>query len=108
VEKNRKGANMLAQQAAQLAAHDYKIVCDDASNYLDLTKEKFDIVFLDPPFSENLLEKTCETLLNKGHLRSGARVYIESADEVFIKEPFRILKQARAGKVYYMLLESGV
>jgi 16S rRNA (guanine966-N2)-methyltransferase len=108
VEKNRKGASMLAQQADQLAAQDYNIVCDDALNYLGATKEKFDIVFLDPPFSEDLLQKTCETLLNKGHLRSGARIYVESANEVNFNKPLRILKQAKAGKVYYMLLESGI
>jgi 16S rRNA (guanine966-N2)-methyltransferase len=108
VEKNKKGAAMLAQQAEELGSIAHKIVCDDALNYLSSSSEQFDIVFLDPPFAENLLQNTCETLLNRGHLRSGARVYVESDSEITIELPYTILKQARAGKVHYVLLECGI
>lgn len=106
VERDRKGADMLVQQAQALKATGHNIVCNDALNYLSCSTQRYDIVFLDPPFAENLLQKTCETLLNRGHLRSGARVYAESDSEIVIAAPYTILKQAKAGKVHYVLLES--
>jgi 16S rRNA (guanine966-N2)-methyltransferase len=108
VEQNRKDADSLKRQAEILGASGHNIVCEEAINYLSSSTEQFDIVFLDPPFTKNLLQKTCETLLNKGHLRSGARVYVESDSEISIAAPYTILKQARAGKVHYALLESGL
>lgn len=106
VEQNKIGAVMLAQQAAALGSTNHDIVCGDAINYLLTSTAQFDIVFLDPPFAENLLQKTCETLLNSGHLRPGARVYAESDSEIAVTGPYSVLKQARAGKVHYVLLES--
>lgn len=108
VEKNKKSAAMLAQQAEKLGSVAHKIVCDDAFNYLSSSSEQFDIVFVDPPFAENLLQNTCETLLNRGHLRSGARVYAESDSAIVVEPPYTILKQARAGKVHYVLLECSI
>ena len=108
VEQNRKRADLLERQAGILGATGHNIVCNDAINYLSSSTAQFDIVFLDPPFAKNLLQKTCETLLNKGHLRPGARVYAESDSEITIAEPHRVLKQSRAGKVHYALLESGL
>jgi len=108
VEQNRQSAAMLAQQAEVLEATGHRIVCDDAFNYLACSTEPFDIVFLDPPFTENLLQRTCETLLNKGHLRPGARVYVESDGEIVITAPYTMLKQARAGTVHYALLQPGI
>jgi 16S rRNA (guanine966-N2)-methyltransferase len=107
VEQNRQAVDLLAQQAEILGASGHNIVCKDAIAYLSSSTEQFDIVFLDPPFAKNLLQKTCETLLNKGHLRPGACVYVESDSEIAIAEPHTILKQSRAGKVHYALLESG-
>lgn len=106
VEQNKKIATSLARQAAALGSTGHDIVCDDALNYLLTSTAQFDIVFLDPPFAKNLLLKTCETLLNRGHLRPRALVYAESDSEITLAEPYTVLKQARAGKVHYVLLES--
>jgi 16S rRNA (guanine966-N2)-methyltransferase len=108
VENDRKCVDQLRQQAGELGSCGHNIVCEDALNYLSTSSDRFDIVFLDPPFTENLLQKTCETLLNKGHLRPGARVYVESADEITGLEAFTLLQRARAGKVYYGLLECSI
>ncbi len=99
---------MLDLRAQELGAIEHHVVCDDAMDYLGASTERFDIVFLDPPFAKNLLQKACEVLRNKGHLRPGARVYVEDNNEIAVAAPYTILKQARAGKVYYALLESSL
>lgn len=104
VEQNRDTVDMLAKQAKALQASQVNIICDDAGNYLIGPTQKFDIVFLDPPFSKNLLQKACETLLNKGHLHSDSLVYVESDSEIAVTAPYTVFKQARAGRVRFMLL----
>ncbi len=108
VEQNKPAAAMLTRQAEMLEATGCRIVCDDAFSFLCCSNEAFDIVFLDPPFAENLLQRTCETLLNKGHLGPGARIYAESDGDIVIAAPYTMLKQARAGKVHYALLQPGI
>ena len=106
VEQSRTCIEMLKKQANTLQAEDLEIVEEEAMTYLDASNGGFDIVFLDPPFSKNLLPGACESLLNKGHLRPDAFVYVESDNKINSAERFEISKQARAGNVYYALLQS--
>ncbi len=106
VERNRDSVDVLAEQAQVLQAKHINIVCDDALHYLAASTQKFDIVFLDPPFSENLLYRTCESLLNRGHLHPEALVYVEDDHEIDVTAPYTVIKKARAGKVHFMLLGS--
>ncbi len=106
VEQDRETVAMLFKQAEILSADNIEIICSEANKFLAGSTKKFDIVFLDPPFTGNLLHKTCESLLNKGHLHSDSLVYVESESELTIEKPYRIIKQGSAGKVKFMLLET--
>ena len=104
VEKNRGNAETLLKQARTLEAVDVDIVCDDAMHYLASSSARFDLVFVDPPYSKNILQSTCESLLNSGNLRSEALVYVESDGEIASSSAYTVRKRARAGKVHFMLL----
>ena len=108
VEQSRVCIETLKKQANILQGEHLKIVKEEAIAYLEASNKKFDIVFLDPPFSKNLLPRACETLLNRGHLRPDAFVYIESDNKTLSSEQLKVSKQARAGNVYYALLQSRV
>ena len=41
------------------------------------TKKKYDIVFLDPPFHQDLLQPTCQWLQQNSYLEKGAYIYVE-------------------------------
>lgn len=60
-----------------------KFVVSDGANYLRKMagREKYDLVFIDPPYAMNLCKKTVEALLRYEALRAGAIVVIESGDE---------------------------
>ena len=92
--------------AKELQTTELKIICDKAENFLSTSEKKFDIVFLDPPFSKNLLQKACESLRNKGHLNTDALVYLESDRKIAVTAPYAFFKQARAGNVHYALLKN--
>ncbi|MCW8997226.1 MAG: RsmD family RNA methyltransferase, partial [Kangiellaceae bacterium] len=51
------------------------IVNSDSTTFLKHNTEKFDLVFLDPPFGKELLEETLDQL--PPHLSEDAVIYIE-------------------------------
>lgn len=67
----------------------------------------FDIVFLDPPFHQNLIQKSCQFLEDKGLLSPHALIYIEaepSLQPLPIPSHWQILKAKKAGQVGYYLV----
>jgi 16S rRNA (guanine966-N2)-methyltransferase len=88
---------------ALIRAKQVDLVLDDAFDYLKKTAERFDLVFLDPPFRQNALPALLERLPER--LAPGARVYVEAPEALAPGEPWRELKRSRAGQVSYQLLE---
>jgi 16S rRNA (guanine966-N2)-methyltransferase len=64
--------------------------------------ERFDLVFLDPPFQSQWLEKIMPPLLPL--LKTNARLYIE-ASSVFEHPGLELLKAGQAGQVHYHLFQ---
>lgn len=75
----------------------------DALAYLAREGERFDVVFLDPPFRQNALPAVFQRLGKR--LKSGARIYVESDGPVVPGESWQELKRERAGQVSYQLFE---
>ncbi len=68
--------------------------------------QPFDLVFLDPPFADNLLAESCRLLQSHGWLADSARIYLE--DDAgrglpVLPEGWELLKEKRAGQVRYGL-----
>jgi len=107
VEKDRKLVENLYEQAKILTSSEAVITNKDAWQWLSEQHVPFDIVFLDPPFHENSVDKACALLLNSGNLKPGAKIYIECESElVFVQKEAKIIKQSTAGKVQYILVET--
>lgn len=84
-----------------LAATSVSIIKTDALHYLRHTTEKFDLVFLDPPYASALLPDAL-TLLRQC-LREGARVYCEAGNKLnFVG--WEVVRAGRVGNVNYGLL----
>jgi 16S rRNA (guanine966-N2)-methyltransferase len=103
VENDRSAFASLRKAKELLAAHSIEIVLEDALRYVAACKERFDVVFLDPPFRQNALAAVLEQL--PGRLADGARVYVEAAEALELKAPWHELQRARAGQVSYQLFE---
>lgn len=61
----------------------------------------FDIVFIDPPFGKDLLEKSITTLEENNLLSANAYIYVESGhnDEYEMNAQFVLLKQIKTSQV---------
>lgn len=78
VEKDARVAQQLQRNVEQLQTEHARIVRDDALHWLasaDLTR--FDLVFVDPPFNQGLLEPVMAQLLSDSALKPGAWLYLE-------------------------------
>lgn len=103
VEQDRAVAVALAKSRALLAAAAVEVVPGEAFAFLARGGERFDVVFLDPPFRQNALPELLAALPPR--LQRGARVYAEGGRPADVAAPWRELKRARAGQVSYQLLQ---
>ncbi len=82
-----------------------EIVRADALQFLEGLPTPFDVVFLDPPFSGNLLAPLCQRLTS-GWLTDDARIYLEEdIARAFpcLPDGWEWLRQKTAGRVRYGL-----
>lgn len=56
-----------------------KFICSDAQN-LRYTNEKYGIIFIDPPYKEDMVVKTLSSLLENSWLEENALVIIEAGE----------------------------
>ncbi|WPP00190.1 16S rRNA (guanine(966)-N(2))-methyltransferase RsmD [Pseudomonas sp. HR96] len=88
-----------------------QLLQSDATRYLETqTPTPFDLVFLDPPFHQNLLPATCALLESKGWLAPAAWIYTESEtppSSLQLPAGWRLHREKKAGQVYYALWQRG-
>ncbi len=90
IKSNLKNSNL----------ENYKLIQTRAEDYLEKTSEKFDVVFLDPPYNQGFLQKLLDKLTPK--LKDGAIVIIEhNGQEQFEleKSKFNLEKEKKYGKI---------
>lgn len=105
VEQNATAFAVLQQNARLLGGS--AMVCQrgDALRFIEGNRRRYDLVFVDPPFRQQWLEKLApvlERLLNDGGL-----VYVEAEAPVSELGGLRAIKSGKAGQVYYQLLQGG-
>lgn len=71
-------------------------------------QRRFDVVFLDPPFAENLYTDCSRLLDEQRWLAPRALVYLESGaslEKITLPDSWQLIRNKRAGAVYYGLCE---
>lgn len=102
--------SQLLQHVSMLGLNQVTVERADAISWLQTSSQQFDIVFVDPPFADGLLQQAACCLVDSGCLRPGALVYIESdaaVDLPALPPTLSILKEKRAGQVAYYLCKKG-
>ncbi len=86
-------------------------LCDSNAMIGRLGEEKFDIVFLDPPYALKLIPSVLKKLIECGKLKSTSTVVCETAEEsdVFAGEPaladkFTVKRASRYGAAFVTIL----
>jgi 16S rRNA (guanine(966)-N(2))-methyltransferase RsmD len=104
LEYSRPAFKALEQNKALLKAEQCQILNQDALLFLEANKQTFDVIFCDPPYNKAWLDKLLPMLSN--HLTANGLLYIEAEYAVKSDSQWEVIKQGKAGSVFYQLLQS--
>ncbi|MCP8462899.1 16S rRNA (guanine(966)-N(2))-methyltransferase RsmD [Pseudomonas sp. ZM23] len=107
LDTNGEAANALRNHLATLKCDAGQVLLTDALRHLEhQPATPFDLVFLDPPFHQDLLQNTCRLLEERGWLAKDAWIYTESEavpSSLGLPGNWRLHREKKAGAVHYAL-----
>ncbi|EKO3410034.1 16S rRNA (guanine(966)-N(2))-methyltransferase RsmD [Vibrio fluvialis] len=108
LEMNPQAFAQLKTNIAALKASNIEAINTDTLAYLKQPGQAYDVVFIDPPFRQGLLQETVRLLEQNGWLAANAMIYIESEKELpltELPESWQLYREKLAGQVCYRLFE---
>lgn len=111
LDSNPSAIASLRQILSTLKCDNGQLLQADALRYLqEQPAAPYDLVFLDPPFNQNLLAPACALLEQRGWLAPRAWIYCESEtapSTLGLPGNWRLHREQKAGQVHYSLWERG-
>ena len=111
VEQARRVFAMLEKNRTELQLGDrVELVNSDALHWLARNRDGFDIIFLDPPFGQQMLQPVIDALFASAAVTPGTRIYIEQEsheERPVLPENWHMLREKVAGSVRYGLAGAG-
>ena len=82
-------------------------VCSDSFKWLKTNKQKFDLIFLDPPFDQIDYKILIKTIYQSNVLKDGGKVFLETNKhtELELNNAQNVLKDKTVGDVRLMILQ---
>lgn len=110
VELNRRAASSLSDSIKSLGDMEtVKTFAMDWKAFLLMNNQKYDVIFLDPPFRTQILESICNTLIDTECLNEGTQIYIESpksSSPLPIPSTWHIIRESTRGMVKSTLIQT--
>ncbi|WP_408065648.1 16S rRNA (guanine(966)-N(2))-methyltransferase RsmD [secondary endosymbiont of Trabutina mannipara] len=107
IEQDRLISQQLLNKLQLLQTKQAQVITTDTNLWLAHSSDanKFDIVFIDPPFNQGMISKTVAFLEYYNHLAKKSWIYIETEKKGTYSIPinWKIYKEKVAGKVAYRL-----
>jgi 16S rRNA (guanine966-N2)-methyltransferase len=110
VESAKPATDALERNRLRLGAVQCRIVSKDALRAVELMHEKFDVIFLDPPYASEFLPALLPKLA--ACLKPDGRLYAEWHEplaDIIARmpgSPWRVLRAGKAGAVHFALLSA--
>ncbi len=108
IDHQKAAYNALNRNISKLKiAKDVKIIKSDFSSFLKQTKEKFDIIFLDPPYDSDYIKRSLDLILSEDLLQEEGIIVCETSDLNKVPEydKLTVLKNKKYGDKYIVILE---
>ncbi len=109
VDQSLKVVQLLQEELKHFRAENAEVYCADVPSQLKKPVKPFDVVFLDPPYQQDILLPTCFFLQEQGFLAQHAHIYLESKDVIqaeALPQSWEIIKMKKAGQVVYHLIKT--
>lgn len=106
LETDRDCCERIAQNKQLLQADEMQILNKSALEWLQTPKFSADLIFVDPPYQQQILFKTLKLLADNNWVAPQGLVYFEQSqrlDESLLPDNWSIWRSSKAGKVYYYL-----
>jgi 16S rRNA (guanine966-N2)-methyltransferase len=105
VDKNPECVRFLADITRKMDLFNIKIFNADVFIALERVKEKFDVIFADPPYDFPKYQQLLSEILNKDILKVDGLLIIEHPKEVSFEHPF-LLNTRKYGKVHFSIFQN--
>lgn len=105
IEMTRENASFIKTEAARLGLGNITVVRDNVFDFLPICREKFDIIFADPPYALEGLENIPDKVFEQDILHPGAYFILEHGGEhSFTDHPY-FKKEKVYGRVHFTFFE---
>ncbi|QXO17501.1 16S rRNA (guanine(966)-N(2))-methyltransferase RsmD [Vibrio ostreae] len=108
LEMNSQAFSQLKTNIASLKATNIEAIHTDSLAFLRQSGQAYDVVFIDPPFRQGLLQESVALLEQNGWLADNAMIYIECEKELAMADlppNWELYREKTAGQVCYRLFE---
>jgi len=102
VERNPMVVRVLQDNARKLGYTNIAIYNQDGIEFASRDKQRYDVIFLDPPFGSDYLPGLLQVLPQR--LNENGLLYVESGADIEVPTPWKIMKSGKAGQVHYKLI----
>jgi len=106
IEQDRETTETLRESLKMLDTDKIIVHQADALQWIKAADQVFDIIFLDPPFGKNMIEKSLSLLAESECVSEQTLIYVESESAWQAEKNVEVIKQAKAGQVHYTLLKT--
>lgn len=108
IDESELIVKQLQDNAAKLNSDNAIIKQAKINDNLLMDLAPFDVVFLDPPFKQNLLTMCIDWLERQHLLSANSHIYIETNKQLTaynLPQSWVVIREKKAGQVYYYLIE---
>ena len=106
VEMARENATFIKREADRLGLSNVTMVRANVFDFLPLCREKFDLVFADPPYALEGLDTLPDQVLSRSLLHPGCYFILEHGDEHSFTAHPSFVKEKVYGRVHFSFFES--
>ncbi len=101
IEQNKKVYSVIKSNFSKYEKfHDLKLILGDSLKVCAKLNQKFDVIYIDPPYFSGIYEKSLDCVKNMGK----GIIILEHVTDIEIPRDFKILKQKKYGDKFITFL----
>jgi 16S rRNA (guanine(966)-N(2))-methyltransferase RsmD len=104
IEKSRAAYQAMVDNKSALKATNAQVLNLDALQFLKQNQQVFDVIFLDPPYHQGLIDQALPLI--KTALSEKGLIYVEAEFALKDSADWQVFKAGKAGNVFYHLLKA--
>ena len=107
VDSNSKAIKVVKENINNIGITDIEVIHSDYKEALKSFNNKFDLIFLDPPYNTDYIEKSIKLIEDNNLLNDDGIIVCESdeIDKIIYSDVFKKVKEKKYGDKYIVLLQ---